>query len=46
VPERAVVGEGERLSAAGVAFNLLRYTGGHKIDPDTLVKLAEGFEGH
>ena len=46
VPERAVVAEGERLSAAGVAFTLLRYPGGHKIDPDTLVKLAEGFEGH
>jgi len=46
VPESALVAEGERLSAAGVAFTLLRFPDGHKIDPDTLVKLAEGFEGH
>jgi predicted esterase len=46
VPESLVVAEGERLSAAGVAFTVLRYSGGHRIDPDTLVKLAEGFEGH
>jgi predicted esterase len=46
VPESAVVAEGERLSAAGVAFTLLRHPAGHRIDPDTLVRLAEGFEGH
>ena len=38
--------EGERLSAAGVAFTLLRYAGGHRIDADALTRLAEGFEGH
>jgi predicted esterase len=46
VPADAVVAEGERLSAAGVAFNLLRYPGGHRIDADALTRLAEGFEGH
>jgi predicted esterase len=46
VPASAVVAEGERLSAAGVAFNLLRYPGGHRVDADALVRLAEGFEGH
>jgi predicted esterase len=46
VPSSAVVAEGERLSAAGVAFNLLRYPGGHRIDADALTRLAEGFEGH
>ena len=46
VPESAVVAEGERLSAAGVAFTLLRHTSGHRIDPEALVRLAEGFEGH
>ncbi len=45
VPEAAVVAEGERLSAAGVAFTLLRYPAGHRIDPDALMRLAEGFEG-
>ena len=46
VAEAQVVAEGERLSAAGVAFTLLRYSGGHRIDPDALLRLAEGFEGH
>lgn len=45
VPEAQVVAEGERLSAAGVAFTLLRYPGGHRIEPDALRRLAEGFEG-
>jgi predicted esterase len=42
----AVAAEGERLSAAGVAFTLQRYPGGHRIDEEALAKLAEGFEGH
>ena len=42
----SVASEGERLSAAGVAFTLHRYAGGHRIDPDALTRLAEGFEGH
>jgi predicted esterase len=46
VPESAVVAEGERLSAAGVAFTLSRHASGHRIDPDALRRLAEGFEGH
>jgi predicted esterase len=46
VPASAVVAEGERLSAAGVAFTLMRYAGGHRIDPDALLRLAGGFEGH
>lgn len=46
VPASAVVAEGERLSAAGVAFNLLRYPGGHRVDADALTRLAGGFEGH
>jgi predicted esterase len=46
VPASAVVAEGERLSAAGVAFTLLRYPGGHRIDSDALMRLAGGFEGH
>jgi predicted esterase len=46
VPAAAVVAEGERLSAAGVAFTLHRYPGGHRVEPEALVKLAERFEGH
>jgi len=46
VPASAVVAEGERLSAAGVAFTLLRYSGGHRIESEPLTRLAEGFEGH
>jgi predicted esterase len=45
VPASAVVAEGERLSAAGVAFTLLRHQGGHRIESEALVRLAEGFEG-
>jgi predicted esterase len=45
VPASAVVAEGERLSAAGVAFTLLRHAGGHRIESEALVRLAEGFEG-
>ncbi|HEU4720632.1 MAG TPA: hypothetical protein VFS59_04655 [Gemmatimonadaceae bacterium] len=46
VPASAVVAEGERLSAAGVAFTLLRHPGGHRVEEDALLRLAEGFEGH
>ena len=46
VPATAVVTEGERLSAAGVAFTLLRHPGGHRIEAEPLARLAEGFEGH
>jgi predicted esterase len=46
VPASAVVQEGERLSAAGVAFTLLRHPGGHRVDGDALLSLAAGFEGH
>jgi len=46
VPASAVVQEGERLSAAGVAFTLLRHPGGHRVDGDALLALAAGFEGH
>lgn len=46
VPASAVVAEGERLSAAGVAFTLHRHPGGHRIEPDALKRLAERFEGH
>jgi hypothetical protein len=41
-----VVAEGERLSAAGVAFTLLRHPGGHRIEPEALLRLAGSFEGH
>ena len=46
VPTSAVVTEGERLSAAGVAFTLLRHPGGHRIEAEALLRLAGGFEGH
>jgi predicted esterase len=42
----AVAAEAERLSTAGVAFTIQRYAGGHGIDGDALVRLAEGFAGH
>lgn len=42
----AVTTEAERLSAAGVAFTLQRFGGGHTIDAQALVRLAEGFAGH
>jgi predicted esterase len=41
-----IAAEGERLSAAGVAFTLHRHAGGHYVDPDALTRLAAGFEGH
>lgn len=46
VPPASVAAEAERLSTAGVAFDLLRFPGGHTIDADTLTKLASGFAGH
>ncbi len=41
----AVTADAERLSAAGVAFTVLRYDGNHSIDPAALTRLAEGFAG-
>jgi predicted esterase len=41
----AVAVEAERLSAAGVAFSLQRFPGGHAIDPAALIALASGFAG-
>ncbi|MEO6527358.1 MAG: phospholipase [Gemmatimonadaceae bacterium] len=41
----AVAAEGERLSGAGVAFALHRYAGGHRIESEALLRLAESFEG-
>ncbi len=41
----AVAAEAERLSAAGVAFTLQRFSGGHAIDGPALQHLAEGFVG-
>lgn len=45
VPAASVATEGERLSAAGVAFTLHRHPGGHLIDAEALLRLASGFEG-
>jgi predicted esterase len=42
----AVAAEAERLSAAGVAYSLQRFAGGHTIDAAALVRLADGFSGH
>ena len=42
----AVSAEAERLSAAGVAFTLQRFDGGHAIPPGPLLQLASGFTGH
>jgi predicted esterase len=42
----AVAAEAERLSAAGVAYTLQRFTGGHAIDAAALLHVAEGFAGH
>jgi predicted esterase len=42
----AVSAEAERLSAAGVAYTLQRFAGGHTIDAAALVRLADGFSGH
>jgi predicted esterase len=38
--------EAERLSTAGVAYALKRFSGGHAIDAAALLELAEGFAGH
>jgi predicted esterase len=46
VPASAVVAEGERLTAAGDAFTLHRYPGGHRVEGEALLRLAERFEGH
>jgi predicted esterase len=42
----AVAAEAERLSAAGVAFTLQRYAGGHAIEATALQLLAGGFARH
>lgn len=42
----AVSAEAERLSAAGVAFTLQRFPGGHTIPADPLLQLAGRFAGH
>jgi predicted esterase len=42
----AVATEAERLSAAGVGYNLLRFHGGHTVNETALKQLAEGFVGH
>jgi len=46
VPAATIAADGERLSAAGVAFALQHYAGDHVVDADALVKLASTFEGH
>jgi predicted esterase len=45
-PPAAVTAEAERLSAAGVAFSLQRFHGGHHVDASALVHLADRFAGH
>jgi predicted esterase len=42
----AVTREAERLSAAGVAFEIVRHPGAHSIDAGALQQLAAGFAGH
>ena len=42
----AIATEAERLSSAGVAYELLRYPGGHAIDAGALQQLALRFAGH
>jgi predicted esterase len=42
----AVSAEAERLSAAGVAYTLQRFSGGHTIDASALQVLADSFAGH
>jgi predicted esterase len=46
VPAATIAADGERLSAAGVAFTLQHFAGDHVVDSDALVKLAATFEGH
>jgi predicted esterase len=42
----AIAAEAERLSAAGVAFTLQRYAGGHTVEASALQQLASRFAGH
>jgi predicted esterase len=42
----SVTAEAERLSAAGVAFTLQRFAGGHAIESAALQQLAGSFAGH
>ena len=42
----AIAAEAERLSAAGVAFTLLRFHGRHTVDESALRQLADSFAGH
>ena len=42
---KLVAREAERLSAAGVAFTMQRFAGGHTIDADALEALAASFAG-
>jgi predicted esterase len=42
----AIAAEAERLSAAGVAYNLVRFHGGHTVNPTALRQLADSFAGH
>jgi predicted esterase len=46
VPSAAIAAEAERLSAAGVAFEIVRHPGAHAIDAKALQELAAGFAGH
>ncbi|MES2178722.1 MAG: phospholipase [Gemmatimonadota bacterium] len=41
----AIAAQAERLSAAGVAFTMQRYAGGHAIDGGALEELAASFAG-
>jgi predicted esterase len=45
VPPEAVAAEAERLSAAGVAFDIVRHPGAHAIDSAALGHLAAGWAG-
>ena len=46
VPSATIAADGERLSAAGVAFTLHHFAGDHVVEADALQRLAAGFEGH
>lgn len=46
VPPAAIAAEAERLSAAGVAFELVRHAGGHAVTTDALSQLASRFAAH
>ncbi|MDB4915608.1 MAG: Esterase/lipase [Gemmatimonadetes bacterium] len=45
VTPKIVAREVERLSTAGIAFSLQRFSGGHVIDADALAILAASFQG-